>query len=137
MQRRLAVVGAVLCLASIWCLASCTVDRKQPNLVGQDIRLTVIHTADIHSRLFPYTFDPNGFDQGFGLLPQNAPFGGIARISSVVKTIRKDAARSLWLDSGDAFEGAPVFNEFKGEAEFRALSLAGLDGAVVGNHEFD
>jgi 2',3'-cyclic-nucleotide 2'-phosphodiesterase (5'-nucleotidase family) len=30
-----------------------------------------------------------------------------------------------------------VFNLFKGEAEIRALSLAGLDGMVIGNHEFD
>ena len=46
--------------------------------------------------------------------------------------IRATAARSLWLDSGDAFQGAPVFNIFKGEAEYRALSLAGMDGAVIG-----
>ncbi|HEX4421881.1 MAG TPA: bifunctional UDP-sugar hydrolase/5'-nucleotidase, partial [Kofleriaceae bacterium] len=98
---------------------------------------TIIHPADIHSRLFPYTFVPNTFDQGYGLLPINAPFGGIARIASMVKTIRKTSNRSLWLDSGDCFQGAPVFNEFKGEAEMRALTVAGLDGAVLGNHEFD
>ncbi|HEY4243421.1 MAG TPA: bifunctional UDP-sugar hydrolase/5'-nucleotidase [Kofleriaceae bacterium] len=117
--------------------SACTVTEPQPNLVGQDIRLTVIHTADIHSRLFPYTFVPNTFDQGYGLLPVNAPFGGIARISTLVKEIRQTSDRSIWLDSGDCFQGAPVFNEFKGEAEMRSLSLAGLDGAVVGNHEFD
>jgi len=132
MQRPI-VVGVVAVLAS----TGCTVHRPQPNLVGQDIRLTIIHTADIHSRLFPYTFVPNGFDQGYGLLPANAPFGGIARISTLVKQIRATSNRSLWLDSGDCFEGAPVFNEFKGEAEMRALTVAGLEGAVLGNHEFD
>lgn len=111
--------------------------RSQPNLVGQDIRLTIIHTSDIHSRLFPYNFIPNTFDQGYGLLPDNKPFGGIARMSTVVKQIRNSSARSLWLDSGDCFQGAPVFNEFKGEAEMRALTVAGLEGAVIGNHEFD
>jgi 5'-nucleotidase len=116
---------------------ACTIERDQPNLVGQDIHLTIIHTADIHSRLFPYNFVPNRFDQGYGLLPVNAPFGGIAKIAHVVKDIRATSARSIWLDSGDAFEGAPVFNEFKGEAEIRALSAAGLDAAVIGNHEFD
>src|SRR5262249_31065181 len=34
-------------------------------------------------------------------------------------------------------QGAPVFNMFKGEAEMRALSLAGMEGEVLGNHEFD
>ncbi len=131
MQRRLAVVGIAAALVS------CTVERSQPNLVGQDIRLTLIHTSDIHSRLFPYNFVPNTFDQGYGLLPANAPFGGIARIAALAKQIRATSNRSLWLDSGDCFQGAPVFNEFKGEAEMRSLSLAGMDGAVLGNHEFD
>ncbi|MCX5741232.1 MAG: bifunctional UDP-sugar hydrolase/5'-nucleotidase [Proteobacteria bacterium] len=117
--------------------SACTVERDQPNLVGQDIRFTIIHTSDIHSRLFPYSFVPNTFDQDYGLDPNCKPFGGIARITAIVKDIRRTSPRSLWLDSGDAFQGAPVFNEFKGEAEMRALSLAGMDGAVIGNHEFD
>ena len=136
MQRSI-VVGVVALLAAVLAVGGCTVHRPQPNLVGQDIRLTIIHTADIHSRLFPYTFVPNTFDQGYGLLPANAPFGGISRISTLVKQIRATSNRSLWLDSGDCFEGAPVFNEFKGEAEMRALTVAGLEGAVLGNHEFD
>jgi 5'-nucleotidase len=131
------VVGLVAPLGLALTGAGCTVSQPQPNLVGQDIRLTMIHTADIHSRLFPYYFVPNKFDQAFGLLPVNGPFGGVARIATLAKRIRATSNRSLWLDSGDCFEGAPVFNEFKGEAEFRALSLAGLDGAVIGNHEFD
>ena len=117
--------------------AGCTVTRDPPKLVGQDIRLTIIHTADIHSRLFPYTFSPNKFDQDYGLLKDNGPFGGAARMSTIIKRERSRAARSLWLDSGDAFQGAPVFNMFKGEAEMRVLSRMGLDAAVLGNHEFD
>ena len=130
---RVAVTAGVVAV----CFAGCTVERPQPNLVGQDIRVTIIHTSDIHSRLFPYNFVPNTFDQDYGLLPINAPFGGIARITTLVKRIRRESRRSLWLDSGDAFQGAPVFNMFKGEAEMRALSLAGMDGQVLGNHEFD
>lgn len=131
---RPSVLAGVL---AVYCLAGCTVERPQPNLVGQDIRLTIIHTSDIHSRLFPYNFVPNRFEEEYGLLPANAPFGGIARIATIVKRIRRESSRSLWLDSGDAFQGAPVFNMFKGEAEIRALSLAGMDGEVLGNHEFD
>src|SRR3954468_878664 len=130
---RLAIVGVAAAAA----LATCTVDKPQPKLFRQDIRLTIIHPSDIHSRLFPYNFVPNTFDQGYGLLPANAPFGGIARISTMVKDIRSQSNRSLWLDSGDCFQGAPVFNEFKGEAEMRSLSVAGMDAAVLGNHEFD
>jgi 5'-nucleotidase / UDP-sugar diphosphatase len=132
-SRPLAALAVVGALAG----GSCTVTRDAPNLVGQDVRLTVIHTSDIHSRLFPYTFVPNRFDRDYGLLPENGPFGGAARMATIIKRERRAAARSLWLDSGDCFQGAPVFNKFKGEAEMRALSLMGLDAAVVGNHEFD
>jgi 5'-nucleotidase / UDP-sugar diphosphatase len=128
-----AAVLAVVALAA----PACTVTRESPNLVGQDVRLTVMHTSDIHSRLFPYTFVPNRFDRDYGLVPENGPFGGAARMATIIKRERGAAARSLWLDSGDCFQGAPVFNQFKGEAELRALSLMGLDAAVVGNHEFD
>jgi 2',3'-cyclic-nucleotide 2'-phosphodiesterase (5'-nucleotidase family) len=130
-------VQGILIAAALGLSMACTVHRDPPNLVGQDIRITVIHTSDIHSRLFPYTFVPNRFDQGYGLLPENGPFGGVARMATIVKRERAKANRSIWLDSGDCFQGAPVFNMFKGEAEIRALSAAGMDGAVIGNHEFD
>lgn len=128
-MNRVVVFGLALAIGA------CTVHQEQPNLVGQDIRLTFIHTSDIHSRLFPYNMIPNTFDEEDGL--QVGPFGGVARIATLAKRIRASANRSLWLDSGDCFQGAPVFNLFKGEAEIRALSLAGMDAAAVGNHEFD
>ncbi len=130
MLRRVALVLAIAAVG-------CTVDQQEPNLVGQDIRLTFIHTSDIHSRLFPYTFRPVSFDQADGLTVSSAPYGGIARMATIAKKIRATSNRSLWLDSGDCFQGAPIFNLFRGEAEMRSLSLAGMDGAVLGNHEFD
>jgi len=133
----LAPMRWLLSMTLVCATTGCLIERDQPDLEGQDVRLTIIHTSDIHSRLFPYNFVPNKFDQDYGLLPAKGPFGGIARISTMVKRIRVSSNRSLWLDSGDAWEGAPVFNEFKGEAEIRALSLAGMEGEVLGNHEFD
>jgi 5'-nucleotidase / UDP-sugar diphosphatase len=127
-----------LCLlASVAAAAGCTVQRPSPNLKGQDIRLTIIHTSDIHSRLFPYKFVPGRNDQDLGLSAGQGPYGGIARIGAIVKRERAAAGRSLWLDSGDCFQGAPIFNIYKGEAEMRVLSELGLDAAVIGNHEFD
>ena len=117
--------------------AACTVSKEQPRLEGQDVRLTLIHTSDIHSRLFPYDMVPLRTDENLGLHPDEGPYGGIARIAHIVKRERAQTSRSLWLDSGDCFQGAPVFNLFQGEAELRALTEAGLDVAVIGNHEFD
>ncbi len=137
-HRGVAIAALVYALVAASLLVTgCTVSREPPNLRGQDVRLTLIHTSDIHSRLFPYNFVPNRFERDNGLLPQNGPFGGVARMATIIKRERAAAGRSLWLDSGDCFQGAPIFNMFKGEAEMRALSEMGLDGAVIGNHEFD
>lgn len=124
-------------ILSVFMTFGCTQTRETPNLVGQDMRLTLLHTSDIHSRILPYTVTPNRFERQDGLVIENKPFGGIARMATVVEDERRRATRSLWLDSGDIFQGAPIFNLFHGEAEVRALSRAGLDVSVLGNHEFD
>ena len=108
-----------------------------PALVGQDVRLTILHTSDIHSRLVEYNFDPSFTDNLLGLADDYGPYGGIAEISYILKRERKKAGRALHLDSGDCFQGAIIFNEFDGEAEMRAMSATGLDAAVIANHEFD
>ncbi|HET9990324.1 MAG TPA: hypothetical protein VFQ65_17455, partial [Kofleriaceae bacterium] len=93
----LAPMRWILSLTLVCAATGCLIERDQPDLVGQDVRLTIIHTSDIHSRLFPYNFVPNKFDQDFGLLPARGPFGGIARIGTMVKRIRVSSNRSLWL----------------------------------------
>ncbi len=102
-------------------------------------RLTLLHTADIHSRLFPYNLDITQIDStlGLGTLGAIANVGGVARLSYVLSRERARADRVLHLDSGDVFEGAPIFNFFNGEPEVRSLSLLGTDAATIGNHEFD
>src|SRR6185369_12421958 len=57
--------------------------------------------------------------------------------SALRDLVGEPAARSLHLDSGDIFEGAPVFNQFQGEVEMRAMSQLGLSAMALGNHEFD
>ncbi|MCB9609841.1 MAG: bifunctional metallophosphatase/5'-nucleotidase [Alphaproteobacteria bacterium] len=118
-------------------LVPTAVEGESPATVGQDLRLTLLHTSDIHSRLLPYEFDPSFTDVGLGLTPDATDYGGMARISYVLKRERAQAGRVLHLDSGDCFQGAIIFNEFKGEAEVAAMTEAGLDAAVIGNHEFD
>ena len=101
--------------------------------------LTLLHTSDIHSRLFPYDLEITQVDSTLGLGTINTieNVGGVARLSYVLGRERARADRVLHLDSGDCFEGAPVFNFFSGEPEVRALSLMGTDAATIGNHEFD
>jgi 5'-nucleotidase len=102
-------------------------------------RLTLLHTSDIHSRLYPYDLLITKVDADLGLGPIDTVrnVGGVARMGHVLGRERARAARSLHLDSGDVFQGAPIFNFYSGEPEVRALTALGTDAAVIGNHEFD
>jgi 5'-nucleotidase/UDP-sugar diphosphatase len=118
--------------------ASCQDPGKPTQLHGQ-VHLTLIHTSDIHSRLFPYNLQIPQTDATLGLGTENTvqDVGGIARMSYVVGRERARAGRVLHIDGGDVFQGAPIFNFYSGEAEMRALSAMGTDVMVVANHEFD
>jgi 2',3'-cyclic-nucleotide 2'-phosphodiesterase (5'-nucleotidase family) len=118
-------------------VAGCTYSKNAPDLRGQDVHLTVLHTSDVHSRVLPYNFTPNKYDQLDGLTPDLAPFGGVARMSTLLQRERARASRVVHLDSGDCFQGAPIFNAFAGTVEMRAMSMLGVDAAALGNHEFD
>ncbi len=130
-------LAALACALAASLLAGCgTTDGESVRLQG-DVALTLLHTADWHSRLFPYFQQVNTTDENLGLHAENAPFGGAARMNWLIQRERRRADRVLHLDSGDCFQGAPIFNFFQGEAEVRALAHTGVDAVVIGNHEFD
>jgi 5'-nucleotidase len=89
--------------------------------------ITVLHTNDTHSQIDP--------------LPENdkthAGKGGVARRATLVKRIRKENPNTLLIDAGDVLQGTPYFNFYKGEVEYKAMSLIGYDAGTLGNHEFD
>lgn len=129
---------ATLILASVClCVGGCVWEGNEIDLSNQDVRLTVLHTSDWHGRLLAYDMDVLRTDRELGLEPTAGPFGGIARLSYLINRERANAGRSIYVDSGDCFQGAPIFNAFEGEAEFRAMSLLRPDATVLGNHEFD
>lgn len=133
MRRFPSTLSAVALLA----LVSCRIQGDPIDLDGQTVRLTILHTSDIHSRLVPYHMQVGEVDRGLGLDEANAPFGGAARLAYLVRREREASGRVIHVDTGDPFQGAPIFNMFGGEAEFRVLSEMGLDVMVIGNHEFD
>lgn len=84
--------------------------------------LTILHTNDTHSTLFPYG-------------PMDS-WGGIARVSSLVKELKYRRQNVLVLNSGDVFVGTFEFNKYLGYPELKIME--GLyDAMGLGNHEFD
>lgn len=94
---------------------------------GNPVRLTILHTNDVHSRLDPFPMD-GGRNQGLG---------GVAARAALIETIRREEEQVLLLDAGDIFQGTPYFNLYKGEPEIKAMTMMGYDACTIGNHDFD
>jgi 5'-nucleotidase len=89
--------------------------------------VTVLHTNDTHSQIDPILEN----DKTYG------GKGGVARRATLVKRVRKENPNTLLIDAGDVLQGTPYFNFYKGEVEYKAMSLIGYDAGTIGNHEFD
>ena len=93
-----------------------------------DSCLTILHFNDFHG-----AFEADEKAKG--------PAGGAARLATVLKKAEKESAKrgcdTYVLFGGDAYSGSLISSEFKGQAERKFLSLAGVDAMVLGNHDFD
>jgi len=94
---------------------------------GELIKLTVVHTNDMHCH-----FDP--FPETDAEYPGR---GGLVRLASLVAKSRIENPNLLLLDAGDMFQGTPYFNYFKGDLIMKVMSKMGYDAGTIGNHEFD
>jgi 5'-nucleotidase len=89
--------------------------------------ITVLHTNDTHSQIDPILDNDKTYPGK----------GGVARRATLVKRVRKENPNTLLIDAGDVLQGTPYFNFYKGEVEYKAMSMIGYDVGTIGNHEFD
>ena len=94
---------------------------------GELVKLTILHTNDMHCHIDPFPADHAEFPGK----------GGLIRIATLVDQARKENPNLLLLDAGDMFQGTPYFNYFKGDLILKVMSKMGYDAGTVGNHEFD
>jgi 5'-nucleotidase len=96
----------------------------------------LLHSADLHSRVWPFRERVDAFEAALGLGRAGAlvEVGGFARLATLLERERA-AGAALWLDSGDVLEGAPVFERFGGRIERELLGGLGLSAMALGNHE--
>lgn len=91
------------------------------------VKLTVLHTNDVHSRVDPFPMDGG----------RNEGRGGAAKRAALISKIRAAEEHVLLLDAGDIFQGTPYFNFYGGELEMKLMSAMKYDAATIGNHDFD
>lgn len=115
-------------LAVISCVAAFTVSGRAAELT----QVTILATNDIHGGI-----EPNRLKDG-------TVEGGLAAFSGTVQAIKAglrrklgDQAGVLVLDAGDQFQGTLISNHNEGRLVFQAMSQAGYDVAITGNHDYD
>jgi 5'-nucleotidase / UDP-sugar diphosphatase len=95
-----------------------------PALFAADFTTTILHVNDTHDRIEP-------------TIIQGKPYGGMARLGTLIKEHRKSDPNAIVLHAGDAFQGTFYFTVYEGLADLAFLNAMGLDAMAVGNHEFD
>ena len=114
---------SILFLAAFFCTALIPPPAAAE---GAPVKLTILHTNDIHSHLAPFDVPEIGKN-----------LGGAARHYEFIKKARSENANVILLDAGDIFQGTPFYTFFKGEADIRSFSLLGYDASTLGNHDVD
>lgn len=100
---------------------------------GETLRLTVLHTNDLHGMMLPFDY-PGSL---LALQPGRKDAGGLARRATALAQLRAAAGGPVvTIDAGDVFTRGPWHTRFYGEPEIEALNLMGYDMLTVGNNEF-
>ena len=120
MNRRKFIYNSSIASLSVLGLNSC-------NQLFRDVKITILHTNDVHSQIEPF---PSNHDR----FPNR---GGFSRRASIFEEIRVLNPNTLIFDAGDIFQGTPYFNFFQGELELKLMKEMGYNAATIGNHEFD
>lgn len=102
---------------------------KSDSVYAKDdlVKLTILHTNDVHSRIDPFPMDGSKY-QGRG---------GVAPRAALITKIRSEEKNVLLFDAGDIFQGTPYFNLYGGELELKMMSMMAYDAGIMGNHDFD
>jgi 2',3'-cyclic-nucleotide 2'-phosphodiesterase (5'-nucleotidase family) len=94
--------------------------------LAEELKLGVLYVNDTHGHLLPFR------------IHGESDWGGYARLHAAIQRQRADDGYFwLTLHAGDAFQGTPLSNMFKGLLDIECLNQTGCDAMCLGNHEFD
>lgn len=99
---------------------------------AKPLELTILHINDHHSHLDPEPLELKSNDKTYVI-----EAGGMARVASLIKTLKQRSKNPLVLHAGDAMSGTLYFTLFKGQADVELMNEIGFDAFTLGNHEFD
>ena len=102
-------------------------------VAAPSVALRILATSDLHANLLAWDYHAD----------RACPARGLARLSTVIKQARAEAAHCLLLDNGDFLNGTPLAEHLAAAHRrdtphpmIAAMNLLGYDAATFGNHEF-
>ena len=94
--------------------------------------IVLMGTNDIHGALGPMKLKTKDSDE------TAYEKGGMTWLAGYIKLLRQEyGSRLLVLDAGDEFQGSIESNTLKGAPMVQFFNTVGINGATLGNHEFD
>jgi 5'-nucleotidase / UDP-sugar diphosphatase len=100
--------------------------RAAEELSSDLVRLSILHTTDLHGHILP-TSDYKG----------RPDLGGLARCATQIARWRGENPNSLLIDIGDVYQGTRFALSDEGGMMIDLFNLLRYDAWIVGNHEFD
>ena len=120
---RISVIAVMLILAGFPLAGSSSAKR---------VYIVVLGTTDLHGNLFPVDYYTDKADNR-----------GLAKISTLIKQVRKETQNVLLIDSGDTIQGTPLEyyhnkkNNQPPDPMMLAMNALHYDAMTVGNHEYN
>jgi 2',3'-cyclic-nucleotide 2'-phosphodiesterase/3'-nucleotidase len=111
--------------AGVFCAAP-GIARAAATLNDDTVRISILHTTDLHGHILP-TSDYAG----------NADLGGFARCVTQIRRWRRQNRNSILIDIGDVYQGTDVSLRTNGALMIDLFNHLKYDAWIVGNHEFD
>ena len=123
MKRQFKVLSILLTLTLVFGLLFSFVFAADTTTV------TILGTADLHGRIYPYEYAIDSYDDDTGL----------AKIGTLVKQERAIDPNALLIDCGDTVQdnSADLFNNLPVHPMIEGLNFLDYDVWVIGNHEFN
>ncbi|MDE5786899.1 MAG: metallophosphoesterase, partial [Duncaniella sp.] len=102
------------------------------NIAAREVTVSLLETTDMHGNFFPRDF-----------INARQASGSLARVSTLVDSLRESGKTVVLLDNGDILQGQPTayyynfVDTLTPHPVARMLNYLGYDAASIGNHDVE
>lgn len=100
------------------------IGKKRVTGREEPVRLTILHSNDIHGDFLPSVQD--GRERG-----------GLARLAGMLRRVRSEEPNTIFAVAGDMFKGSIIDSEYLGISTVELMNTLAPDVVTLGNHETD